>query len=312
VYGIDILPFDVTLSYAPYILIDLPSGKTVRHRYDRMSPTTRQNSTPAASGSTLPGLTLEEKLEAANQRIAELEAIQERQDAESELASRTERIRQLESDLGRLREGAGYALVTRPRAAKTRDLPIYKGRNIKEAQAFFYAAELKWREDKDMTWVDDAAKVTHCVSCFEGTPVDTWKRRERAAGVDNTSWEDFVTFMKNSISDPANRNITAVQHHQKAMQRFGQSVPDFLSYLDSLEDELPSVNDETRRNNLFGKLRPDTQREISLRGTPATREQLISMAITMENTMNTFNKNRERRAESLERGRYDRIPKGSR
>ena len=108
-----------------------------------MSPTTRQNSTPAASGLTLPGLTLEEKLEAANQRIAELEAIQERQDTESELASRTERIRQLESDLGRLREGAGYALVTRPRAAKTRDLPIYKGRNIKEAQAFFYAAELK-------------------------------------------------------------------------------------------------------------------------------------------------------------------------
>jgi hypothetical protein len=65
------------------------------------------------------------------------------------------------------------------RAPKTRELPIYKGKSIKEYQNFFYQVELKWREDKDITWVTDVNKVTHCVSCFEGTARDVWKRKER-------------------------------------------------------------------------------------------------------------------------------------
>ena len=38
-------------------------------------------------------------------------------------------------------------------------------------------------------------------------------------GVDNTSWEEFVEFMKNAISDPENRSVDAITKYQEAMQR---------------------------------------------------------------------------------------------
>jgi hypothetical protein len=30
------------------------------------------------------------------------------------------------------------------------------------------------------------------------------------------SWEDFVEFIKNSISDPGNRSLDAIEKHEKA------------------------------------------------------------------------------------------------
>jgi hypothetical protein len=72
------------------------------------------------------------------------------------------------------------------RASKTRELPTYKGKSIKEAQDFFYQMELKWRKDGGITWATDAAKVTHYTSCFKGIARDIWKYRERLVGVNTT------------------------------------------------------------------------------------------------------------------------------
>jgi hypothetical protein len=58
------------------------------------------------------------------------------------------------------------------RALKIRELPIYKGKSIKEAQDFFYQAELKWREDGDITWTTDVAKVIYYASYFKGVVRD--------------------------------------------------------------------------------------------------------------------------------------------
>ena len=163
------------------------------------------------------------------------------------------------------------------RAPKTRELPIYKGKNIKEAQDFFYQAELKWREDNDLTWSTDATKITHCVSAFDGIARDIWKRRERRVGVDNTSWEDFVEFIKDAISNPENRNLDAITKHDEAQQRENQLVQNFVSYLDSLEDELGIDDERQKRNSLFAKIRPDIRQEMSLRDDVlANREKLIA------------------------------------
>ena len=132
--------------------------------------------------------TLADKYEAARRRIAELE---EEIRMRNELEEMEAQIRWLEStnaSADPVREPVvPQAVPLVRRAPKTRELPTYKGKNIKEAQDFFYQAELKWREDGDITWDTDAAKVTHGVSCFEGIPRDVWKRRERSIGVDNTS-----------------------------------------------------------------------------------------------------------------------------
>ena len=89
-----------------------------------------------------------------------------------------------------------------------------------------------------MTWDTDAAKVTHAVSCFQGTARDIWKRKERSIGVNNISWEGFEEFMRNAISDPDNRTMTALQMHERAYQKADQTVQEFVFILDEHKDEL--------------------------------------------------------------------------
>jgi hypothetical protein len=244
-------------------------------------------------------MTLAEKLAAAQLRIRQLEG-EARQRVE--LANMEAQIRQLEgasaeSIARREPEVDGRATPYR-KAPKTRELPIYRGKTIKEAQVFFYQAELKWREDGDITWSTDAEKVTHCVSCFEGVARDVWKRKERSIGVNTTSWEDFVEFMKNSISDPGNRSLDAIEKHEKAHQREGQSVQSFVSYLESIEDDLGYADDQQQRNHLFGKLRPEIRMEINRQGNvPPNREQLIAQAVRIENHLRLFNKTTESEVE---------------
>jgi hypothetical protein len=238
--------------------------------------------------------TLADKLEAARRRIAELE---EEVHMRNELQAMEAQIHQLESantpvtTPAETQRGPVVPPVVYPvrRAPKTRELSTYKGKTIKEAQDFFYQAELKWREDGDVTWDTDAAKVTHCVSCFEGIARDIWKRKERSVGVDNTSWEDFVEFMKNAISDPENREIDASTRYREAVQRPNQSVQSFVSYLDSLEDDLGCAGDSQSRNNLLSRLRPEIREEISRQGNvPRDRESLIALAVRIENHWGLF------------------------
>jgi Zinc knuckle len=270
-----------------------------------------QGNTPAESSRTTSdppsqeqaNVTLADKLEAAQRRITELE---EEARLRTELEAAETQIRQLEganppanaaADAQRVPVVSPAAYSVR-RAPKTRELPTYKGKNIKEAQDFFYQAELKWREDGDITWDTDAAKVTHCVSCFEGIARDVWKRRERMVGVDNTSWEDFVEFMKNAISDPGNRNLDAITKHEEAQQRPHQSVQSFVSYLDSLEDDLGYVDGQQRRNHLLAKLKPEIRKEINRQGEiPKDRERLIALAVRIENHLSLFNETPARREE---------------
>ena len=83
--------------------------------------------------------------------------------------------------------------------------------------------------------------------------------------------------MKDAISDPENRNLDAITKHDEARQRENQSVQNFVSYLDSLEDELGIDDERQKRNSLFAKIRPDIRQEMSLRGdVPANREKLIA------------------------------------
>jgi predicted DNA-binding protein YlxM (UPF0122 family) len=152
--------------------------------------------------------------------------------------------------------------------------------------------------------------VTHCVSSFEGIARDIWKRKERRIGVDNTSWEDFKEFMKNSISDPENRNLDAIAKHDEAHQRPNQSVQTFVSYLDSLEDELGIVDDQQRRNNLLAKLKPELRKQLSLQGQiPNNRELLIALAVRLESHLNMWSEDKRRDIETqCCRRRYDTYP----
>jgi hypothetical protein len=275
---------------------NVDSSSTLRQSADTSNPTTA-GLTPGSNASG-EAASIQANLAATLAKIAELEAIQKQRD---ELAAAEARLATLLANSQHLRypearpSATGTLSLPLRRAPKSRELKIYKGKSIKEAHDWFYDAELKWREDQDLTWTTDAAKITHCVSAFEGVPKEIWRRKERAEGIDNMLWEDFVDFMKDSISDPANRNMDALTKHNDARQRDNQTVHSFVTYLDTQEDELGITDDFQKRNNFLAKLRPEIRRKIDdSMDIPRSREALIALAVRMENNINRYRKSRDR------------------
>jgi hypothetical protein len=107
------------------------------------------------------------------------------------------------------------------RAPKTRELPTYKGKSIKEAQDFFYQVELKWYKDGRITWTTDVVKVIYYTSYFEDIARDIWKYRKQSVDINSTDWETFIEFIKDSILDPENRSNNALAKFKDTKQQPG-------------------------------------------------------------------------------------------
>lgn len=181
-------------------------------------------------------------------------------------------------------------------APKFRDLPVYNGKTLREAQTFLDGAERRFRIDAGQRYRDDQARIDYCVLAFGTAPAAKWERYERRQGIGMTTWAQFKEWMRDSIVDPANRAFDAVTSYNEARQRDGQSSEDFAAYLDSLEIELRIDSDWQRRNNLFAKLREDLRRDILQRNDiPNTRQGLLSLATRIETTHRMTGAPRSRR-----------------
>lgn len=172
------------------------------------------------------------------------------------------------------------------RPPKTRELRTYRGKSLREADNFFYDAELKWKEDQGYTWRSDDAKITHCVSAFEGLPKEMWRRKEKSGGTRGFTWNEFVQFMKDSIMDPVNRTTSAVEELDRCQQREDQTVQQFVSYLESRLDECQVYDDYLKRNYLLPKLRRALRAEVKRQAIiPKGYEALIALATRLDNNL---------------------------
>lgn len=243
---------------------------------------------------------------AVESRIAELELQKKRrEDLERELqellqepAARGPRKRQGSDDIEQDRvagsrdddgsttggSAANHARGSR-KAPKFRDLPIFQGKNLREAQAFVAGADRRFRIDAGSQYTTDQSKIDYCVLAFGPAPAAKWERHERREGLGNTTWKEFKDWMMDSIIDPSNRTFDAITSYNMAKQGETQSAEDFAAYLDTLELELRIDNEELRRNNLYAKLREEVQRDILQRDdVPRTRQGMLSLATRIENT----------------------------
>ncbi len=167
---------------------------------------------------------------------------------------------------------------------KFRDLPTYHGKGLKDSQSFINGAEQRFRIDGGARYPDHQSKIDYCVLAFAPGPSAKWKRYERRQGL-KTTWEQFKTWMKDSIMDPTNRVLESITSYNGAHQRDTQTAEDFAAYLDVLELELGIDDDFQRRNNLFAKLRREIRTDILKKSDiPKTRQGLLSLATQIENT----------------------------
>jgi hypothetical protein len=102
-------------------------------------------------------------------------------------------------------------------------------------------------------------------------------------GFGQTTWEEFVEWIKDSIKDKGNRLIDAATAYASAKQKEHQTIDEFLFYLDPIEAQLEEKTDSNRREALFGKLRKDIVAELlRYERQPHTRQELISAVRRIE------------------------------
>lgn len=160
--------------------------------------------------------------------------------------------------------------------------PDYRGRSIREHKDFFWACELVFRDSPDF-FQEDADKILMALQYLKGEPADAYKREEKRVGKDLITWDEFEKLLLDEVADPVNRLFTVAQRHQDAMHGATQKAAEFVTYLESLEEELEPYTENQKLQILLTKLHPDLRRRITDHQTvPTTRLELTRLATRLQ------------------------------
>lgn len=125
--------------------------------------------------------------------------------------------------------------------------------------------------------------------------------------VNNWNWAAYVKWLKDSLLDPRARAIIKQMEYNKVMQKKNQSIQQFVTYLETIEKDLPPQNEEQKFQNLFHKLEPEMRLKLVHAGNiteDITRERLILLVKMQESVIRTIaaheapSNNNKRKADS--------------
>jgi hypothetical protein len=164
---------------------------------------------------------------------------------------------------------------------KPKEPGIYTAKNRREhnewlldVENVFTIMHRKYRQNTD--------KVAYAQQRLRGDHLATWNRYLKTSEK-GVTFSEFCEVLLNKLQNPVLRTYSTVRRYLAAQQRKGQSVLSFVTYLDTLEREMPPYTDDQRRLILLCKLRPDLQQSILQRSeVPPTRGELITLARYLE------------------------------
>ncbi|KAI9773624.1 MAG: hypothetical protein M1840_006898 [Geoglossum simile] len=114
-------------------------------------------------------------------------------------------------------------------------------------------------------------------------PAKAFECLEGIHGQDKTSWQEYKTFLKDLAQDPVTRASTMVKRYDSVHQRSGQTVTQFVNYLNELESEMSPYSESQRYRHLLAKLLPELRRILnSYQSILPTRQGLIALAVQVE------------------------------
>lgn len=165
----------------------------------------------------------------------------------------------------------------------------YDSQNLRRYREFIRHCEVAHQLQPD-EYPTDRTKLLHASLSLEGETLDAWLRHERDTAGEAT-WEDFKMVLRNLLQDPVTRTLTQGLRYDRATQRPGQTVQQFVNYLEEIEAEMEPYSDGHRRQHLMAKLRPELRRALGNYQTlPATRAEVINLAIQLEANMDRGSK----------------------
>jgi hypothetical protein len=221
--------------------------------------------------------TTTQRLSRLRQEVVEKRQLEQIAELERELAGGTPASRtSLASDQGTSRKRPASEELSSV-ARRALPPPVYEGKSLRELRDFtqgcevFFAAVLPDEDDEPM-------RIRLAASYLRGQALRQWSRRQTPSPA---TWDEFVAFLRNVIADPANRMSIASLRLKEARQGEGQSIREFASYIEELEEDLPldmPVEEQrawTLLNGLAHDLRTAVLREERV---IRSREQVIAAA----------------------------------
>jgi hypothetical protein len=256
---------------------------------DRESTPERRSRLQGVGGTpaTTPATILEERLQEARRRHAELKKMAELEVLEAEI-ERLERGVRESPEQSRSSDDDRRNTELQPEK-----LPEYWGKGVREHRDWCQKAENAFRL-APRRFKRDQAKIAWSAQFLRGTPQTAWSNEADATSTrrgGEYTWEQYKAFLVDLIEDPQNRQLEAAQLIEDAKQKPGQSAQAFHQYLASLEaridddpQEDPKRAEERKRQRFWTKLREDVRRQIlNYQDTPETRDGIVALATRHEN-----------------------------
>jgi Zinc knuckle len=167
-----------------------------------------------------------------------------------------------------------------PRYLRPSSPPTYSGKDLKEMENF--AAGYRTYFDADLSGAcdSDANRIRLAASSLKGKALLNWDNRTE----EPETYNDFIDWCRNLVSDPENRKNHAFQRLKTIQQRERQSVRELATVIESLERDIPPLSqEEIKAWTLLNALKPETRREVLKENkTITSRDQVIAAAQRQE------------------------------
>jgi hypothetical protein len=162
--------------------------------------------------------------------------------------------------------------------------PIYEGKNIRELQGY----EAAWKVYLDAVAIrenrmlDDSESIALAATFLRGSALDAWGRCTETSRPQ--TWDGYLGWLRNLVADPANRVGIASLRLKHLVQGERQSVRELVTYVEGLEQDIPTLSiEELRAWTLLNCLRDDIRKEVLRENrTISSREQVITSAQRQE------------------------------
>ena len=145
---------------------------------------------------------------------------------------------------------------------KVADPKLNTGTNQKDYETFIRECQRTF-ETKPITYATDRAKILYAENFIDGTPANDWHRERPTLDQPSYTWEHMTHFLQEKLKPKHLRLLDICGQLKKLKQRPGQSVSELVSYLETLEDQLPERPSESQKHsNLLHSLHDYLERAI--------------------------------------------------
>ncbi|KAI4192511.1 MAG: hypothetical protein LQ350_008635 [Teloschistes chrysophthalmus] len=135
---------------------------------------------------------------------------------------------------------------------------------------------------------DELSKIDHAALALEGNHATRWNDKETDGKTKHWSFYRFQEFLMSINMDAESRSLVAASDYLKAWQGEKQTVTEFYSWINALENQLPKLPDEWRKIMFLLRLRDKLQERCRVANnklSDLTVEQWVETATRHETIM---------------------------